>query len=145
MAAVPFDEAAFRIRYPEFATLSSILLGAYFEEAQVYLNNTDTSPVREGMRSVLLSMLVAHIAALNAGVNGQAAPSTVGRVSQASEGSVSVTFDVGASASQAEAWFAQTKYGWAYWQATRAFRTARYLPGRSVRPRYYGGRGPWLP
>lgn len=144
MSAVPFDLAAFRVRYPEFASVSDPLLAAYFEEAQIYLNNTGTSPVtRETLRSLLLNMLVAHLAALNSGVNGQGAPSTVGRMSSATEGSVSVTFDVGASASQAEAWFAQTKYGWGYWQATRAYRTARYLPGRSLAPRYYGGRGPW--
>lgn len=144
MAAVPFDIAAFRVRYPEFASVSDALLYAYFEEAQVYLNNTGTSPVcREGLRSVLFNMLVAHLAALYSGTNGQAPSGGVGRLSQATEGSVSVSFDVGSNVSDAEAWFAQTKYGWGYWQATRAYRTGRYLPGRSLAPRYFGGRGPW--
>lgn len=142
--AVPFDKAAFLQRYPEFASIPGPLLDAYFIEAQLHLNNTGTSPVVQvDMRSVLLNMIVAHIAQLNSGANGQGASPLVGRLSQATEGSVSVSADVGGNVSQTEAYWAQTRYGWAYWNATRAYRTARYLPGRSVAPRYYGGRGPW--
>lgn len=141
MAAVPFDLTLFRLRYPEFSNTGDALLGAYFVEAGVYLNNTGTSPVcDEALRSVLLNMLVAHLALLGTGSNGQPPSSMVGRLSQATEGSVSVSTDVGA-VSGSEAWYASTKYGWAYWQATRAFRTARYLPGYSVAPRIPYGPG----
>lgn len=142
MAAVPFDLAAFRVRYPEFASVPDVLLEAYFEEAQIYLNNTGTSPVtREGLRSALLNMLVAHIAALNATVNGQAPSPLVGRLSSATEGSVSVSADAG-TMERGEAWYASTKYGWAYWNATRAYRTARYIPGRSYSPAPYASAVP---
>ena len=75
-------------------------------------------------------MLVAHIAALNSGTNGNAAPETVGRVDQATEGSVSVHLDMGAVPGTA-AWYMQTKYGAAYWSATKQYRTMRYLTGKS--------------
>lgn len=47
MAIVVFDVAAFRERYPEFDAVSETLLNAYFTEATIYLNNTDSSPVKD--------------------------------------------------------------------------------------------------
>ncbi|WP_277963895.1 DUF4054 domain-containing protein [Pseudomonas sp. RIT-To-2] len=131
MGVVVFDVASFRVRYPEFATVSDELLQAYFDEATVYLNNTECSPVTDvAKRALLLNMLVAHVAALNAGTNGEAASPLVGRINSATEGSVSVTTDMGAVAGSA-AWFMQTKYGASYWQATVNLRSFRYFPGRS--------------
>lgn len=131
MGIVTFDSAAFVARYPEFSTVPTATLDLYFTEATIYLNNTDSSPVTDtGQRSVLLNMAVAHIAALNSGVNGNAAPDSVGRVDQAAEGSVSVHLDMGA-VTNSQAWWNQTKYGAAYWAATRGYRTMRYFPGRS--------------
>jgi hypothetical protein len=102
----------------------------YFNEAGIYCDNTANSLITDdsagGLRSMLLNMLTAHIAALNAVINGQASSSIVGRVTSASEGSVSVSADYQAPGSAA--WFAQTKYGAAYWQATSAYRSFRYLP-----------------
>lgn len=131
MGIVVFDPDAFIARYPEFSTLSPTLLNAYFAEATIYLDNTDCSRVGDvAQRSVLLNMLTAHVAALNSGVNGQAASPLVGRVNSASEGSVSVSTDMGPT-SENSAWFMQTKYGAAYWQATAQYRTAVYIPGAS--------------
>ena len=132
MAIVAFDLVGFRARYPEFSTVVDPTLTAYFSEATLYLNNTDTSIVTDvAIRSTLLNMLTAHIAALNSGVNGQAPSGIVGRVSQASEGSVSVSFDMGPQ-SGTSAWFLQTRYGANYWQATSAYRTFRYVSGMSL-------------
>ncbi|WP_338561883.1 DUF4054 domain-containing protein [Erwinia sp. E_sp_B04_7] len=142
MAIVTFDIAAFRERYPEFNTVSDSLLNAYFVEATVYLNNTDTSPVSDvAVRAVYLNMLVAHLAAMNSGVGGQAASGLVGRVTSASEGSVSVSVDAGPS-SASSWWYMQTPYGAAYWQATLPYRSARYLPGGSpsMYPYHYNRR-----
>lgn len=87
MAVVVFDPAAFKVRYPEFVTAPNILLGEYFTESGLYLNNTDASPVCDvTIRAMLLNMLVAHIAALRFGVNGNAPSGLVGRVSSATEG-----------------------------------------------------------
>lgn len=51
----------------------------------------------------------------------------VGRTSSASEGSVSASFDY--ANSQNAAWFTQSQYGSAFWQATSSIRGARYIPG----------------
>ncbi|MEX5413405.1 DUF4054 domain-containing protein [Atlantibacter hermannii] len=145
MAIVVFAISAFRARYPEFASVSDDLLNAYFAEATVYLNNTDCSPVTDvDVRAVYLNMLVAHIAAMNSGVGGQAPSGLVGRVASASEGSVSVSLaDV--PQSQASWWYLQTPYGAAYWQATAAYRTVRYVPGASPSnyPGHYYRRANW--
>lgn len=140
---VAFDLAGFRARYPAFCGLSDALLGSYFVEAGLYLNNTDCSVVQDtAQRSLLLNLLVAHIATLNNGADGQGASGLVGRVNSAAEGSVSVGVDLGALPGSA-AWFAQTQAGLAYWQATAQFRTMRYVPGPQYVPDPYGQFGNW--
>ena len=137
MPSVVFDPSAFQARYPEFATLSAMTLGLYFAEATIYLDNTDCSRVTDlGQRAVMLNAIVAHIAAL-----ADPNRALVGRISTATEGSVSVSADMGPPSGSA-AWFQQTKYGAAYWQMTAAYRTAHYIPGRS-HAASYGRR--WLP
>ncbi|MFJ3048508.1 DUF4054 domain-containing protein [Herbaspirillum chlorophenolicum] len=126
---VSFDPAAFALRYPEFSTLSSDLLTVYFAEATLFLNNTPASVCQDlVVRALLLNMLTAHIAALNGGVNGQAASPLVGRVNSATEGSVSVSTDMG-PVYNSQAWYLQTKYGAEFWAATSIFRRFRYVPG----------------
>lgn len=127
MASVAFDPTAFKSRYPEFATVADDTLNAYFAEATLYLDNTDASPISNIVtRGVLLNMLVAHLAQIYSGSNGQAPSQLVGRISQASEGSVSVTTDAMPNAGSA-AWFNQTKYGAQYWQSTLPLRRFRYV------------------
>ena len=124
MPAAVFDLAAFRARYPEFSAVADATLGAYFAESGMYLDNTDSSPVIDlYARGLLLNMLVAHIAALSAAA-------LVGRISSASEGSVSVSADMG-PVTGSSAWFLQTKYGSSFWQASARYRTFRYFPGAS--------------
>lgn len=131
MGIVTFDPTAFKTRYPEFAAVGNPVLAEYFTEATIYLSNGDDSKVTDlAVRAILLNMLVAHLAMMNSGANGVAPSDLVGRVTQASEGSVSVTADMGAPSGSA-AWFMQTKYGAAYWQASLPFRTFAYAPGAS--------------
>lgn len=137
---VVFDPSAFKARYPEFVSVSDALLQAYFGEATIYLANTEDSRVQDvAQRAVLLNMLVAHIAVMNAGANGQPASPLVGRVNTATEGSVSVGTDMGTVPFTA-AWFLQTKYGAAFWQATARYRTMQYVPGRSYTSTGYNHR-----
>lgn len=143
MGVVVFDLSVFRARYAEFSSVADAVLNAYFSEATMYLNNTDNSRVSDvGQRGVLLNMLTAHIAALNSGVNGNAPSELVGRISSASQGSVSVSTDMGPT-TNSEAWYMQTKHGAAYWQATAPYRTAIYVPGASPSgyPNYSWRRG----
>lgn len=125
MTAVVFNAANFKARYPEFANVADATLGEYFKEAGFYLSNADNSPVQNvDRRAVLLNMLTAHVGFLDGALSadGQARP--VGRVSQAGEGSVSAGFEYGTPGTQA--WFVQSQYGAAFWQATTALRGFRY-------------------
>ena len=139
MGVVVFNATTFKARYPEFSTIADLTLQAYFDESTLFLSNANASPVRDlKRRAYLLNMLTAHIAALNSGVNGVPASPLAGRINQATEGSVTVSADVG-PVTNSQAWYLQTKYGAEYWQATAIFRTFRYRPGMS-RP---AGMLPW--
>jgi hypothetical protein len=128
---VIFDYGSWATRYPELAAwVSPSLAQLYFNEAALYCDNTPTSIIQDlTIRAMLLNMVTAHIARLNAALNGQASSPIVGRISNATEGSVNVTAELNLPAGSAQ-WFAQTKYGASYWQATAIYRSMRYVPGR---------------
>jgi len=131
MAIVVFDIGLFRARYPEFSSVEDDAVSACWNEGGIYLDNTDSSPVANiTERAVLLNMLAAHVCAMNFGVGGDAPSGLVGRISSATQGSVSVSAEYG-PASGSKEWFIQTKYGAAYWQATARYRMPQYSPGRS--------------
>lgn len=125
-----FNYQQWVLRYPEFQTVSASMAAAYFTEAGLYLNNTGAGPVDDvPTQLVLLNMVVAHIAKLNAVIENADSPDLVGRINSASEGAVSVGAELDVAAGSAQ-WFAQTKYGIAFWQASARFRQMRYIPGR---------------
>jgi hypothetical protein len=141
-----FSYADWSVRYPE---LSAYVVQAtaqiYFNEATLYVDNTACSVICDasqgGEREMLLNMVTAHIAALNAPLNGQTSSPIVGRISGATQGSVSVQTDFQVPGTAA--WFAQTKYGAAYWQATVKYRSMRYAPGPQPFRNGPGRRNPW--
>ena len=132
MASQPvvFNYSNFALRFPEIVPYcNSDLAGMYFTEATILLDNTAGSPVQDvNVRASLLNLLTAHIAALNAPLGGQASSPLVGRISEATEGSVTVKAEMNVAAGFAQ-YFAQTKYGIAAWQMLLPFRSARYYPG----------------
>lgn len=131
MAAVVFDPTAFKARYPEFAAVSDATLTACFMEAGLYLSNADNSPVQNlTRRATLFNMLTAHVAYLGGLLSADGMPRPVGRVSQASEGSVSAAFEFLTPGTAA--WFTQTQYGAAFWQATSGLRGFRYIAQPTV-------------
>jgi len=127
---VVFNYGTWAIRYPElYESVVQPLAQQYFNEAQLYCDNTPASIIRDLVqRATLLNMVTAHIAALNAPLNGQPSSPLVGRISNASEGSVSVQTQNDYPAGTVQ-WWQQTKYGAAFWAATAAYRTMRYVPG----------------
>jgi hypothetical protein len=137
---VQFSYAQWIARYPEFSQVQPATAQAYFGEAGLYLRNDGTGPVRDAATQLLLmNMLTAHIAALNApSADGEPAPPLVGRISNAAEGSVSVQTQNDYPPGTAQ-WFQQTKYGSAYWAATVAYRSAHYLSNKKP----VVGAGPW--
>ena len=129
MAVVAFNPTAFKARYPEFAAVNNDLLSACFGEAGLYLSNKDNSPVQDvTRRATLLNMLTAHVAYLGGALSADNMPRPVGRMSQASEGSVSAAFEGVPPTPGTGAWFQQTQYGAAFWQATSSLRGMRYIP-----------------
>jgi hypothetical protein len=122
---VVFSAAAFKVAFPQFAATADAVLNLAFSVAQLQLNNTCGSRVcNAAERETLLNLLVAHIAQLmpTAGSAG-----LVGRVSDATEGSVSVSTDMGTIV-YGQAYYMQTQWGAMYWQSTAKYRTARYIP-----------------
>lgn len=154
MSAAQFDYAKWAAMFPDLAdggVTESIALG-FFEVAELIFANNDCSPIKDpAKRLVMLNYIVAHLARLAgypAGAGDTAGPSgMVGRVTSATEGSVSVSSGWAATVSDSEAWWIQTPEGATFWQLTRALRTARYIapPPRYFGParRAFGGR--WLP
>lgn len=130
MGVAAFDYAAWVATYPEFVSVTEPTADGYFNMATLFLNNTDCSPVTNvATRGVLLNMVTAHLVKLFCPVNGVAPGGLVGRVSSATEGSVTVTTEYAAAKTNLEAWWTQTPYGAAYWAAMAPFRTMRYIPG----------------
>lgn len=132
MGVAVFSQAAFLARYPEFAayaTANPPALGAIFAaDASFYLSNCDDSPVQNvTRRGFLLNMLTAHIAFLGGALSADGQPRPVGRMSDATEGSVSASFDYTPSTPGSGAWFNQSPYGAAFWQATSNLRSAVYI------------------
>ena len=130
MAVAVFDYGQWSLLYPELVpAVSEARANALFAQAGLFLDNTDCSPVQDvPTRLLYLDMIVAHLAAIGGALNGGTPTGIVGRISAATEGSVSVSADYGAVSGNAAYWL-QTAYGAAYWQATAAYRTMQYVPG----------------
>jgi hypothetical protein len=133
-AVVAFDATFFAARYPEFAGIAGTTAPTYFIEAGLYLNNAGNSVVKDlNTQYVLLHMLTAHLAELYDASSQRGSAPLVGRITDATQGSVKVHADMGGSSPNA-AWFQQTKYGADFWALTSRYRRARYiLPCRPPR------------
>lgn len=121
---VVFDVAEFRSMYPKI-TATDAQLEMFFLEAELLFNNTEHSCVKDvNKRKIYLYLIVAHLATLQAQVD--AGNALVGRISSATEGSVSVSSDYGTLGKNEKYW-AQTPYGAKYWALTAPFRTSLYV------------------
>lgn len=122
---VTFNYSQWQFNYPTLAEIPNGQASGYFDLATVYCDNTPLSPIRNlKVRATILGLLTAHIATLM----GPAASGLVGRITNASEGSVSVAVDM--PSTPGSAWFNQTTYGAAAYQAMLPYRSGgRYTPG----------------
>lgn len=128
MAVVVFDPAGFKTRYPEFSTISDTTLTNSFNHATMFCDNSSSSPVSSiTKRTMLLELLVAHVTKLFVGDNSGAPSGLIGQVTQAEEGSVSLSIAPFANMAAASVWFQQTRYGAQFWAATIGYRTMRYV------------------
>jgi hypothetical protein len=134
--SVAFDWSFFSTRYAELASAGIALAQLYFNEACLYCDNTAASPVKDssvgGQRYLFLHMITAHVAALNmpvATASGTTPSSPlVGRISSATEGSVTVQAEFKVPEGTPQFW-AQTKYGVAFWVAALPYRQFFYIVG----------------
>lgn len=157
--SVAFSYSAWVALFPEFASpggttpVTSDQAQLYFGLATGFFRNDGGGPVRSAeVQTRLLNLLVAHIAKIMVGPQGQAG--LVGRISDASEGSVHVGVEMPSNMSAASAWFTQTQYGLMFWQLSAVYRTGFYLPndrnpaqagtGFGGWPGYLGGQS-WTP
>lgn len=140
---VTFNYVEWQAQYPEFASVTQPQAQSYFNRATLYCDNTPCSLITDlFQRMVLLNMATAHIASLFASVNGQAPRPVVGRVSDATEGTVSTSLAYTEPTSDLQAWWNQTPYGAAFWAATTRYRTGGiYVPpprNVGISPFYFG-------
>lgn len=144
---ITFVYADWQAQFPEFSGVTQPFAQAYFLRASQLCQNDANSPVNDATQlTYFLYLLTSHIAWLNApqinglpNTGGGGVPvSLVGRISSATEGSVSVTTTLDGISGQA-AYYAQTKYGLEYWTATAQFRTLKYVPGPQRFPSFPGG------
>lgn len=136
---VTFDEAAFLARFPEFATWAAAhpgqLAERFTEVTLLYVNNTPYAYVMDVTeRSILINYAIAHILTMGGALapadDAGAVAGKVGRISGATEGTVSAQLDMGAQPGTA-AWWLQSQYGATYWNGTAKYRSFRY--GRAPR------------
>jgi hypothetical protein len=119
--------------FTEFTYLSPQQGALYFGLAETVHRNDGGGPVTDATTQTnLLYLATAHVAKLLAPPpSGGNAPgrdtSVVGRVTNASEGSVSVATEMPMNPNSA--WWQTTQYGSMYWQMSQVFRTMRYIPG----------------
>lgn len=137
---VVFDFPTWIALYPEFTNLTAPMGENYFARASFLCSDSVFNPsfCTSGMLSTLLYLLTSHIAWINAPRGTDGNPSStgtppaniVGRISSATEGSVSVSAEMGDAnaGSPSQAWYEQTRYGAEYWAMTAGFRTAQYVP-----------------
>lgn len=143
----------FTAMFPVFGCLTQPQVEGYFNISGLYVANSPRNPAI-CILPQLLYLVTAHIAWLmlpkdangNPATNGSASSgSLVGRITNATQGSVNVGLEMGPSSGPQEAWYNQTQFGAMAWVAMAPFRTARYL----VSPTMVGGpvfpAAPWLP
>lgn len=153
MAVAQPDYASFQALYPALASkVGELAYNALFAQAGLYIDNTDLSPIVDPVaRTSLMNIAVAHLASLTPSSAAVGVP-LAGRITSATEGSVSVQSTL--EANGIPAFWAQTALGIAFWQAMAPYRTAVYVapPPYDFEPypfaafgQGFGGGWPWQP
>ena len=132
---VTFNWDTFVAQYPEFAGCAAPQGKGWFNRATLQFANDSCNPAfNDGNMEALLYLLTAHIGWLtaprdpngNPAATGAPAPAVVGRISSASQGSVSVQTEWNGGGTPSEDYYTQTRYGIEYWQATAKYRSFGY-------------------
>jgi len=138
---VTFDYANWAALFPQFSNLTEQQVETVILPlAEQYCRNDGGGPVCDpNVQTQLINLMVAHVSQLLFGSMTQPLSPLVGRISTASEGSVSVGVEFPTTPSSA--WYLQTQYGAMYWQLVLPFRLGRYVPKITQQHQIFGGRG----
>jgi Protein of unknown function (DUF4054) len=126
--------------YPSLAPyIDEAAFNNCFNLAQLYQANDGSGPINDPLTAIrLMGLMIAHIAVLTYPTTGPVPGGSqppdpvsplVGRISNATEGSVNVAAQNDYPPGSAQ-WFQQSVWGSAWWEATAQFRTMRYAPSR---------------
>jgi hypothetical protein len=137
-----FQYTVWALRFPSLAQTTPQALATYLYAEALMLPDcnrviNDTT-LASSQQIVVMNLAVAHLAFLAQRDGGAA-----GRISGATEGSVSVAFEY-PTRGTTEAWWGQTTYGQEFWRILAPYRTAQYAvgPGAScpnIGPQLYSG------
>jgi hypothetical protein len=138
---VAFSYPNWTVLFPQFGNVNEAqVTGPVLTVAQQYCRNDGGGPVNDcGVQTQMLNLMVAHVAQLLYGSTTQPVSPLVGRISGATEGTVSVSTEFPTTPSSA--WFLQTQYGAMYWQMILPYRLGRYRP--KITPQRQAVGGPW--
>ena len=132
---VQFNYSEWALYFPELAgSITSAQAQLYFNRAQLFCDNSPCSIIQNLCeREILLNLATAHVATLMAPLNGAPSSPLVGRINNATEGSVTVAtqLDVPTGCPQ---YLAQSKYGIEFYNATAKYRMMSYVPGPRSNP-----------
>lgn len=132
MPSVTFDYAVWSARFPALAAVvTSDMAQSYWDEAAFAFIDPDSDcPIANPRdRAMLLGLIVAHISWCR-GASAAGAAGLTGRISNVTEGSVTIGTQFKEMSGDQEAYFAQSPYGVQYWAMTAGYRTAHYIPGQ---------------
>jgi hypothetical protein len=123
VGAVVLSADNFKAMFPgKFAEATDEVISSYFGRAENLIANEETSNIRpEAKLEKVLYLCTAHLMTLYEDGRGGA----VGRISSASQGSVSASFDYPISPTRA--WWQQTQYGAELLQATQKVRSFHFI------------------
>jgi hypothetical protein len=137
MSQPSLNYSAFVAQFPAFSSLTQSTVENAWAEALATVTSQITTltgdPATDAMNAIRLNYATAHLLALFAGENGNAPTGIVGRVDDATQGSVHVHADMGVT-SQSSAWWMQTSYGARFWQLTEPLRRFQYVAYQRPNP-----------
>lgn len=131
MADPGFQYSIWAQRFPTFAvTIQAPFAQLLYSEALLIPEGsqiTNNWCLPSSSIIVMMNLLVAHLAFLT-----QRDPSAVGRISDATQGSVSTSLSYPSDQGATQSWYAQSQYGAELWRMMAPYRTARYVLGPAV-------------
>lgn len=132
--SVAFDYDQWIAAFPALATVLEAQANAAWDLAGLIWPNDGTGPANtEAEQRALMGYLTAHVVQID---RTSSTGGMTGRVTSASQGSVSASVESFGPMNLSRAWLSQTPYGQAFLVATMKYRGARWYgaPRRSFEP-----------